>query len=134
MQLSPLKVPNQYRTHMTFSYKIQAKTYTWPDMSFYARYRFHWCAKQRNRMIVLLGELWYTYQYLVLIYTLAFTTFSNVLLVLALNFIVHKSSYCKCSLAWCKVRSWEPFFYLQSQHTCPKERIPAPICRYWQFF
>ena len=34
---SVIKVPNQYRTHMTFSYKIQAKTYTWPDMSFYAR-------------------------------------------------------------------------------------------------
>ena len=37
--------------------------------------------------------------HLVLIYTLAFTTFSNVLLVLALNFIMYKSSYCKCSLA-----------------------------------
>ena len=34
-----------------------------------------------------------------LVFTLAFTTFSNVLLVLALNFIMHKSSYCKCSLA-----------------------------------
>ena len=34
--------------------------------------------------------------HLVLIYTLAF---SNVLLVLALNFMVHKSGYCKCSLA-----------------------------------
>ena len=34
--------------------------------------------------------------HLVLIYTLAF---SNVLLVLALNFMVHKSSCCKCSLA-----------------------------------
>ena len=31
------KVPNQYRSHMTFSNKIQAKTLTWPDMSFYAR-------------------------------------------------------------------------------------------------
>ena len=40
---------------------------------------------------------------LVLIYTL---TFSNVLLVLALNLIVHKSSYCKCSLAWCQARTF----------------------------
>ena len=40
-------------------------------------------------------------------------TFSNVLLVLALNLIVHKSSYCKCSLAWCQAR---PFFYLWSEH------------------
>ena len=55
----------------------------------------HWCVKQRNRTSVLLGELWYTCQS---IYTL---TFSNVLLVLALNLIVHKSSYCKCSSAWC---------------------------------
>ena len=30
-------LPNQYRTHMTFSHKIQAKIFTWPDMSFYAR-------------------------------------------------------------------------------------------------
>ena len=34
--------------------------------------------------------------HLVLIYTL---TFSYVLLALAFNFVVHKSSYCKCSLA-----------------------------------
>ena len=40
---------------------------------------------------------------LVLIYTVAF---SNVLLVLALNFMAHKSSYCKCSLAWCQVRTF----------------------------
>ena len=39
----------------------------------------------------------------ILIYTLAF---SNVLLVLALNFMVHKSSCCKCSLAWCQVRTF----------------------------
>ena len=38
-----------------------------------------------------------------LIYTLAC---NNVLLVLALNFMVHKSSYCKCSLAWCQVRTF----------------------------
>ena len=41
--------------------------------------------------------------HLVLIYTLAF---SNVLLVLALNLIVHKSSYCKCSLAWCQTTTF----------------------------
>ena len=41
--------------------------------------------------------------HLVLIYTL---TSSNVLLVLALNLIVHKPSYCKCSLAWCQVRTF----------------------------
>ena len=41
--------------------------------------------------------------HLVLIYTL---TFSNVLLVLALNLIVHKPSYCKCSLAWCQSRTF----------------------------
>ena len=40
--------------------------------------------------------------HLVSIYTL---TFSNVLLLLALNLIVHKSSYCKCSLAWCQART-----------------------------
>ena len=43
---------------------------------------------------------------IILIYTLAF---SNVLLVLALNFIVHKLSYCKCSLAWCQVRTFLSF-------------------------
>ena len=32
-----IEVPNQYRIHMTSNYKIQAKTFTWPDMSFYAR-------------------------------------------------------------------------------------------------
>ena len=37
------------------------------------------------------------------IYALAF---SNVLLVLALNFMAHKSSYCKCSLAWCQMRTF----------------------------
>ena len=31
---------------------------------------------------------------------------SNVLLVLALNLIEHKSSYCKCSLAWCQARTF----------------------------
>ena len=58
--------------------------------------RLHWCAKQRNRTSVLLVPgrvVVYIKVHLVLIYTLAF---SNVLLVLALNFMVHKSSYCKC--------------------------------------
>ena len=41
--------------------------------------------------------------HLVLIYTSAF---SNVLLVLAFNFTVHESSYCKCSFAWCQVRTF----------------------------
>ena len=41
--------------------------------------------------------------HLVLIYTL---TFSNVLLVLALNLTVHKPSYCKCSSAWCQSRTF----------------------------
>ena len=41
--------------------------------------------------------------HLVSIYTL---TFSNVLLVLTLNLKVHKSSYCKCSLAWCQPRTF----------------------------
>ena len=36
------------------------------------------------------------------IYTLTF----NVLLVLTLNLIVHKPSYCKCSLAWCQARTF----------------------------
>ena len=44
--------------------------------------------------------------HLVSIYTL---TFSNVLLVLALNLSVHKSSYCKCSLAWCQARTFLVF-------------------------
>ena len=30
----------------------------------------------------------------------------NVLLVLTLNLIVHKPSYCKCSLAWCQARTF----------------------------
>ena len=40
---------------MTFSNKIQAKTFTMLDS-------LHWCAKQRNRTSLVLGELWYTYQ------------------------------------------------------------------------
>ena len=31
------QVPNQYRSLMTFRNKIQNKTFTWPNMSFYAR-------------------------------------------------------------------------------------------------
>ena len=31
------QVPNQYRSLMTFRNKIQAETFTWPDMLFYAR-------------------------------------------------------------------------------------------------
>ena len=34
---SLVKVPDQSRTHMAFSHKVQAKTFTWPDMSFYAQ-------------------------------------------------------------------------------------------------
>ena len=34
---SVIKVPNQYTSHMTLSHRIQAKTFTWPDTSFYAR-------------------------------------------------------------------------------------------------
>ena len=34
------------------------------------------------------------------------STFSNDLLILALNLIVHKSSYYKCSLAWCQARTF----------------------------
>ena len=64
----------------------------------------HWCAKQRNSNKRAPGR--------VVIYispfsiNLYFLTFSNVLLVLALNLIVHKSSYYKCSLAWYQVRTF----------------------------
>ena len=55
---------------------------------------------------------------------------SNISLVLVLNFIMYKSSYCKCSLAWCQVRT----FLLFTIWTYPLQmrKIPAPICRYWQ--
>ena len=33
-----IKVPNRYRILMTFSHRIQANTFTWPDMSFYAKW------------------------------------------------------------------------------------------------
>ena len=45
----------------------------------------------------------YIQVHLVLIYNI---TCSKVLLVLVLNFMVHKSSYCKCSLAWCQARTF----------------------------
>ena len=58
--------------------------------------------------------------HLVSIYTL---TFSNVLLVLALNPIVHKSSYCKCSLAWCQART----FLLFTTWTHPLQMREYPL-------
>ena len=79
--------------------------------------RLHWCAKQRNRTSMLPGEM---SVHLVLIYTLAF---SNVLLVLALNYMVHKSSYCKCSLAWCQVRT----FLLFTIWTHPLQKREYPL-------
>ena len=87
---------------MTFGNMIQAKTFTWPYMSFYAR-QLTLMRQTKNRTSVLLGELGYISVHLVSIYTL---TFSNILLVLALNLIVHKSGYCKCSLAWCQARTF----------------------------
>ena len=48
--------------------------------------RLHWCSKQWNRTSVLLGELWSPFS------VNLHLAFSNVLLVLALNFMVHKSS------------------------------------------
>ena len=38
---------------------------------------------------------------------------SNVLMVLASNFMVHKSSYCKCSLVWCQARTFLLFAILR---------------------
>ena len=58
--------------------------------------------------------------HLVLTYTL---TFSNVLLVLALNLVVHKSSYCKCSLAWCQART----FLLLTIWTHPLQMREYPL-------
>ena len=58
--------------------------------------------------------------HLVLIYTLAF---SNVLLVLALNLIVRKSSYCKCSVAWCQ--AWT--FLLFTIWTHPLQMREYPL-------
>ena len=58
--------------------------------------------------------------HLVSIYTL---TFSNVVLVLALNLTVHKSSYCKCSLAWCQART----FLLFTVWTHPLQMREYPL-------
>ena len=58
--------------------------------------------------------------HLVPIHTL---TLSNVLLVLALNLIVHKSSYCKCSLAWCQART----FLLFTTWTHPLQMREYPL-------
>ena len=63
----------------------------------------HWCAKKESNKHAPGRVVIYISVHLVSIYTL---TFSNVLLVLALNLIVHKSSYCKCSLAWCQARTF----------------------------
>ena len=98
-------ITNQCRSLMTFRNKIQTKTFTWPDMSFYARQvALMFQTKESNkrapgRVVVYIKVL------LVLIYTLAF---SNVLLVLAENFMVRKSSYCKCSLE-CQLRTFLSF-------------------------
>ena len=83
---------------MTFSNKIQAKTFTWPDMSLYARLKqltLMRQTKESNKRAPGLVVIFISV-HLVSIHTL---TFSNVLLVLALNLILHKSSNCKCSLA-----------------------------------
>ena len=100
-----IKVPiNQYRTHMTFSHKIQAKTFymAWHVIK-YARYVTLMCqSKESNKRD--LGRVVINISvHLVLIYTLAF---SNVLLVLALSFMVHGTSYCKCSYALCQMRTF----------------------------
>ena len=64
----------------------------------------------------------YVSVHLTVIYTL---TFSNVLLALALNLMVHKSSYCKCILVWCQLRT---FCYLQSEHIHSKwENTPSDM-------
>ena len=81
---------------MTFSNKIQAKTFTWPDMLFYARLLTVMRQTKESNKHAPGRVVIYLSVHLVSIYTL---TFSNVLLALALNLIVHKSSYCKCSLA-----------------------------------
>ena len=57
---------------------------------------------------------------LVLIYNI---TCSNVLLVHALNFMVHKSNYCKCSLAWCQVRTFI-LFTIWTHHPLQVRQYP----------
>ena len=71
---------------MTFSNKIQAKTFTRPDMLFYARKLTVMCQTKESNKRAPGRVVIYISVHLVLIYTL---TFSNVLLVLALNLIVH---------------------------------------------
>ena len=81
---------------MTFSHKIRAKIFTWPDVSFYAREVILMRQTKESNKRAPVRVVIYISVHLVLIYTLAF---SNILLILALNYMVHKSSYCKCSLA-----------------------------------
>ena len=85
---------------MTFSHKIQVKTFSWPDMSFYARkVTLMHQTKESNKRAPGRVAIYISVH-------LAFLAFRNVSLVLALNFMVHKSSHCKCSLAWCQVRTF----------------------------
>ena len=105
---------------MTFSNKIQAKTFKWPDMSFYAR-SLTWCAKQKESDKHASGRVViYISVHLVSIYTL---TFINVLLVIVMNLTVHKSSYCICSLAWCQART----FHLFTIWTLPLQMREYPL-------
>ena len=83
--------------------RYKSKTFTWPDMSLYARYVALMCQTKESNKRAPGRVVVYIKVHLVLIYTLAF---SNVLLVLTLNVMVHKSSKCKCSLAWCQVRTF----------------------------
>ena len=117
---SLIKVPNQSSTHMTFSHKIQAKTFTRPDMSFYARQVTLMCQTKESNKHAPGWVVIYISVHSVLVYTLAFI---NVLLVLALNFMVHKSSYCKCSLAWCQGR----IFLLFTIWTHPLQMREYPL-------
>ena len=52
-------------------------------------------------------------------------TFSNVLLVLALNFMAHKSSYCM-QFSMMSNENLSFIYNLNTSH--PNEIIPAPIC------
>ena len=87
---TPLKVPNQYRSHMTFSYKIQANTFTWPDTSFCARKVTLMCQSKESNTSALGRIVINISVHLVLIYT---SVFIDGLLVLALSFMVHRSNY-----------------------------------------
>ena len=81
---------------ITFSNKIQAKTFTWPDMSFLCSTANIDAPNKGIEQACSWSSCDIHISHLVSIYTL---TFSNVLLVLVLNLMVHKSSYCKYSLA-----------------------------------